>query len=123
MTFQIMALIMTAAGSILGARFLFAGDSVLKEWGLNATLGGVVLSRRIGTLYLGLALIFFLGRAAPPSDMRTAVCLVMGGTTAALSGLGLYEFLAGRAKAGIFRSVVAEAVFAAGFAWLWWSGN
>jgi hypothetical protein len=123
MTFHMMALIMTAAGSILGARFLFAGGSVLKEWGMEVTTGGVTLARRMGALYLGLALMFFIGRGAEPSEFRSAVCLVMAGTTAALAGLGLYEYLSGRVKAGVFRSVVSEAVLAAAFAWLWWSGN
>jgi hypothetical protein len=122
MTFYMMALVMTAAGSLLGVRFIFAGASVLKEWGLEDTAGSVVLFRRIGAIYLGFALIFFLGRAAPPSDMRSAVCLVTGGAIALLACLGLYEFLARRVSAGIFRSVVAEAVLAACFIWLWWVG-
>ena len=82
-----------------------------------------ILFRRIGAMYLALALIFFLGRAAAPSDMRSAVCLVMGGAITLLSGLGLFEFLARRVSAGVFRAVVGEAVLAAGFVWLWWVGR
>ena len=123
MTFQIMALIMTCAGCLLGLRFIFAGGSVLKEWGVEATAGSLILFRRIGAMYLALALMFFLGRAAAPSDLRSAVCLVMGGTITLLSGLGLFEFLARRVSAGVFRSVVGEAVLAAGFVWVWWGGQ
>ena len=123
MTFQIMALIMTCAGCLLGLRFIFAGGSVLKEWGVEATAGSLILFRRIGAIYLALALMFFLGRAVAPSDMRSAVCLVMGGAIALLSGLGLFEFLARRVSAGVFRSVVGEAVLAAGFVWVWWVGR
>src|SRR5271166_684467 len=123
MTFQVIALIMTCAGGLLGARFIFAGGSVLKEWGIEATAGALVVSRRIGAIYLCLALMFFLGRTAAPSDLRSAVCLVAGGAIALLAGLGLFEFLARRASAGIFRSVVAEAVLAAGFVWVWWGGR
>ena len=123
MTFQLMALIMTAAGCLLGIRFIFAGGSVLKEWGLDLTAGSLIVCRRIGVLYLGLALMFFLGREAAPSDLRSAVCLVMGGTVAVLAGLGLFEFLSRRVRVGIFSSVVAEAVIAAGFVWVWWSGR
>jgi len=96
---------------------------VLKEWGIEATPGAIVVFRRIGALYLGLALMFFLGRAAEPSDLRSAVCLVMGGAIALLAGLGLFEFLARRVGAGVFRSVVGEAVLAAGFVWVWWGGR
>ena len=114
---------MTCAGCLLGLRFIFAGGSVLKEWGIEATDGSLVVSRRIGAIYLGLALMFFLGRAAAPSDLRSAVCLVTGGAIALLACLGLFEFRAGRVSAGIFRSVVVEAVLAAGFVWVWWCGR
>ena len=123
MTFQIMALIMTCAGCLLGLRFVFAGGSVLKEWGVEATAGSLILFRRIGAMYLALALMFFLGRAAAPSDLRSAVCLVMGGAIALLAGLGLFEYVARRVGAGVFRSVVGEAVLAAGFGWVWWGGQ
>jgi len=122
MSFHIMAWIMTAAACVLGLRFIFAGGGVLREWGLEPTTGALILFRRLGALYLGLALMFFLGRNAGPSDFRSAVCLVMGGTVAVLAALGLLEFLAKRASAGIFRSVAGEAVLAAAFVWLWWAG-
>jgi hypothetical protein len=123
MTFKIMALVMTFAGCLLGLRFLFAAGSVLDEWGIEASAGSLVVSRRIGAIYLGLALMFFLGRAAAPSELRSAVCLVTGGAIALLACLGLFEFLAGRVSAGILRSVVGEAVLAAGFIWAWWRGR
>ena len=123
MTFQILALIMTCAGCVLGGRFIFVGDSVLKEWGVEVTAGALVLFRRMGVIYLGLALMFFLGRAAAPSDLRSAVCLVAGGAIALLACLGLFEFLARRVGAGVFRSVVGEAALAAAFVWVWWGGR
>ena len=53
MTFQVMALIMTCGGCLLGLRFIFAGGSVLKEWGIEATAGALILFRRIGAIYPG----------------------------------------------------------------------
>ena len=123
MTFQVIAFIMAGAGCVLGVRFLFAGGSVLQEWGVEVTAGSLVLFRRIGAIYLGIALMFFLGRAAAPSDLRSEVCLVTGGAIALLACLGFFEFLARRASAGIFRSIVAEALLAAGFVWVWWGGR
>ena len=123
MTFQIMAYIMTGAACLLGLRFIFAGGGVLKEWGIELTAGALILFRRLGVIYLGLALMFFLGRNAAPSDFRSAVCLVMGGAVAVLACLGLFEFRARRASAGIFRSVVGEAVLAVVFVWVWWGGR
>ena len=122
MSFEILALVMTVACVVLGVRFFLFGGSVLKEWGLESTPGALILFRRMGLMYLGLALMFFLGRTAGPSDIRSAVCLVMGGTAVLLACLGLYEFLARRVGAGIFRSAAAEAVLGAAFVWVWWVG-
>ncbi len=122
MTFEILALVMTLACIVLGARFIFFGGGVLKEWGLEITTGALILFRRMGLMYLGLAVMFFLGRTAGPSDIRSAVCLVLGATAILLAGLGLYEFLARRARAGILRSAAAEAVLGAVFIWAWWVG-
>ena len=122
MTFEILALVMTIACCALGIRFLVFGGGVLREWGLESTAGALILFRRMGLMYLGLALIFFLGRTAGPSEIRSAACLVIGGTAIMLAGLGVFEFLARRVSAGIFRSVIAEAVLGAAFIWVWWAG-
>ncbi|PTW60513.1 hypothetical protein C8N35_104136 [Breoghania corrubedonensis] len=122
MTFEILALVMTVACCVLGVRFIFFGGSVLNEWRLESTAGALILFRRMGLMYLGLALMFYLGRTAAPSEVRSAVCLLMGGTAMLLAGLGLFEFSARRVSAGIFRSVFAEAVLGAAFIWVWWAG-
>ncbi len=109
---------MTVACIVLGARFFAFGGGVLKEWGLESTTGALILFRRMGVMYFGLAAAFFLGRTAGPSEIRSAVCLILGGTALLLAGLGVYEFLARRATAGIFRSAVAEAVLGAAFIWV-----
>jgi len=123
MTFKIMAFVMTLGGCVLGLRFIFAGASVLREWGIEATDGPLVMCRRIGALYLGLALMFFLGRSAAPSDLRSAVCLGVGGASALLACLGLFERWAGRVSGGIIVPAIVELVLAAGFVWAWWGGR
>jgi hypothetical protein len=123
MNFKIMAYVTTIAGGILGLRFIFAGASVLKQWGIEATDGPLVVCRRIGALYLGLALMFFLGRTAAPSELRSAVCLGIGGAIALLACLGLFELWAGRVSSGINVPAIVELVLAAGFAWAWWRGR
>src|SRR5215468_5980119 len=123
MTFKIMAYAMTLGGCVLGLRFIFAGASVLKEWGIEASDGPLVICRRIGALYLGLALMFFLGRTAGPSDLRSAVCLGMGAAIALLAGLGLFEYWAGRVSSRIVIPAVVEIVLAAALVWTWWGGR
>ena len=123
MTFKMMALVTTFVGGILGLRFIFAGASILEQWGIEASAGSLVMSRRLGALYLGLALMFFLGRTAAPSDLRSAVCLGMGGAIALLACLGLFELRAGRVGSGIIVPAVVEWALAAGFAWVGWRGR
>jgi hypothetical protein len=123
MTFKAMAYVMSLGGCILGFRFIFAGASLLKEWGIEATDGPLVICRRLGAVYLGLALMFFLGRSAAPSDLRSAACLGIGGASALLAGLGLFELSAGRISSRIMVPAIVEIVLAAGFVWAWWSGR
>jgi hypothetical protein len=123
MTFQMMALVTALGGCLLGLRFIFAGASVLEEWGIEKADGPLIMGRRIGALYLGLALMLFLGRAAAPSDLRSAVCLGIGGAIALLAGLGLFELWAGRVRSRIIVAVIVETALAVGFAWAWWGGR
>lgn len=123
MPFRIMALVTTVAGGLLGLRWLFAGRAILAQWGVEATDGALLVARRIGALYLGLAVLFLLGQSAAPSELRSAVCLGMAVAIALLACLGLFELRAGRADAGIYASVVVETVLAAGFVWAWRSGR
>jgi hypothetical protein len=123
MTFKILSWLMTLAGCALGIRFMFAGASVLKEWGIQATDGALVMCRRIGAVYLGLALLFFLGRTAGPSELRSAVCIGIGAASALLACLGFFESWAGRATSGIIVPAIVETLLAAGFAWAWWTGR
>src|SRR3954464_13724754 len=122
MTFKIMAYVMTVAGCVLGLRFIFAGASLLKEWGIQATDGPLVICRRLGAVYLGLALLFFLGRTAAPSDLRSAVCLGVGGASGGPACLGLFERRAGRVTSGIVGPAIGEAALTSGFDWAGWGG-
>ena len=122
MTFQIMAYVIAVAGVGLGIRFIFFGASVLREWSIDVTDGALLMCRRYGLLYLGLAIMFLLGRNAPQSDLRSAVCIGIGAGSALLAGNGFWEFRAGRVSRGIIGPAVVEAVVAAGFAWAYWNG-
>lgn len=122
MTFKTMACLTALAATVLGVRFIVAGASVLAQWNVAPTDGALVVCRRIGALYLGLALLFFLGRSAAPSELRSGVCLGVGAASAILAGLGVFELRAGRVGSGILVPVVAETLLAAGFALAWRRG-
>ncbi|MCB9763900.1 MAG: hypothetical protein H6739_29285 [Alphaproteobacteria bacterium] len=122
MTFQMIACVMTLAGSVLGLRFIFAGASILEEWAIEPTQGALIVCRRLGALYLGLAGAFFLGRTAEPSELRTALCLGIGAASAALAALGIFELVVGRVQRRVLISVTAEVLLAGALVWVALSG-
>lgn len=116
MSFATAAIATSIAGLILGLGWLFAGTLLLKRRGLEANTAGLLVGRRLGAVYLGIALLLFLGRSAPPSEFRSVVSIAMFTALALLALLGLFEFTAKRAGKGILVSVVLEVILAGGFA-------
>ncbi|MDP2803152.1 MAG: hypothetical protein Q8O26_14850 [Phreatobacter sp.] len=113
--FRILAVATAAITLFLGFANLLAGQFVAGRWALAGGDGVIVLSRRIGALYIGLAVIFILARNAPPSALRRALCVGTGLACILLASLGTAEWLSGRVSAGILSSVVVEAVLGSGF--------
>ena len=115
MTFRTTAVVTALVAFVLGCAYLVAGHLVVGRWQLEATEGVLLLGRRMGALYLSLALMLFLARNAGPSPARTAITAGALSCLSALAVLGLYEFTMGRAARGILVSVCIEAVLAALF--------
>lgn len=76
---------------------------------------GLLVGRRLGAVYLGIAIMLFLARSTPPSDLRSTVSTAMLVALALLALLGLIEFKAKRAGIAILVSVVLEVLLAASF--------
>ena len=77
MNFTIAAVATSIAGLILGLGWLFAGGLWFKRLGLEASASGLVIGRRLGAVYLGIAMMLFLVRSAPASEFRSSVCMAM----------------------------------------------
>jgi len=115
MSFRNIAVVTATVAFILGVGYLFAGALVVGRWQVAPTEGVLLLGRRMGSLYLGLSVMFFLARSAPPSGARTALSAGTSVTLCLLALLGVYEFTAGHAGPGIFASVLVETLLALGF--------
>jgi hypothetical protein len=112
MTFATMTLITALATLGLGLGFLFAPATMLKPWGLPNPAAAAVMSRRIGAVYLGLAVMLYL---AGKGDTQAAIALGVSVATGLLALTGLNELRLGNVSKGIFVAVVVEALLTAGF--------
>lgn len=115
MSYTVVAVSTSIASFVLGLGWLFAGGLVLKRWTIEANSTSLLVGRRLGAVYVSMAVLLFFARSAPPSELRTAVCTSVLVALALLAGLGIFELSRGRAGKGILVSVGLELVLAAGF--------
>ena len=118
MGFSLVALATSITALVPGVGWLLSGTLLLKRWGLAPDPTALLVGRRLGTTYVGIAILLFLGRSALPSDLRYAICAGLLFALLVLAGLGIFEFRARRAGAAILISVVIEVILALGFAWV-----
>jgi hypothetical protein len=116
MSFRAVASITAAVLFVLGLGYLFAGSLVVARWQLEPTDAVLLLGKRIGALYLGLSVMFFLARPVPISLARTALSAGAGVVCTLLSTLGVYEFLVGHSGPAILASACIEALLAVAYA-------
>lgn len=112
MTFSTMTLITTIATLGLGLGFLLAPVAMLKPWGLDNPTAASVLSRRIGAVYLGLAVLMYLARSG---DAQTAIVIGAATVTGLLALIGANELRLGTVSKGILLAITVEILLAAGF--------
>lgn len=113
MSFSLMALITGVATLALGLGFLFAGQFMLRQWGVAFPDAAALMSRRIGAVYLGISALLLLMRMEYAATQ--AVSLGIALATGLLTVLGLLELRAGRVHKGILVSTVVEVLLTLGF--------
>jgi hypothetical protein len=114
-TFHTLALVTCIAALLLGAGWLTAGGLMLQRWRIEPSIGALLVGRRIGVIYLGVALLFFLVRSTESTELITIVSTFAALANALLAGLGLYEYRARRAGPAILVSVAFELLLVLGF--------
>jgi hypothetical protein len=118
MSFKTMAVTTAVILFVLGLGYFFFGAVIVGRWQVEPTQSVILLARRIGCLYLGLSVIFFLARSAPKSLIRTALSAGTVVVTLLLAGTGVYEFAAGHAAGGILASAAIEFLLGVGYIWI-----
>lgn len=115
MKFKAMAIVTGIALLGLGVGYFFFGAVIVGRWQVEPTVSVLLLARRIGCLYLGLSLVFFLARKAPFSTARTALSAGAVVITLLLAGTGVYALAMGHAGKGILISAAIEFLLGLGF--------
>src|SRR5512136_1867515 len=118
MSFHTLAIVTCFAAVLLGTGWLFAGRLMLKRWRIEPTTGALLVGRRIGAVYLGVALLCFLVRSTTSTELITNVSMFAVLVNALLACLGLYEYRARRAGPAILVSVAVELLLLLGFGML-----
>jgi hypothetical protein len=100
-TFHTLALVTCIAALLLGAGWLAVGKLMLQRRRIEPSVGALLVGRRIGVIYLGVALLFFLVRSTESTELITIVSTFAALANALLAGLGQYEYRARRAGPAI----------------------
>lgn len=115
MSFSTITSVTAAAAVLLGLLWLFAGGLPLRRWGIEPNPTGLLVGRRIGCIYLGLAALLLLVRGTSDPAARWGVAAGFTIALGLLAAVGIFELVAKRARPGILSSVVLELALAAGF--------
>jgi hypothetical protein len=115
MSFHALANVTCIAALMLATGWLFAGRLMLKRWRIEPSVGALLVGRRIGAVYLGVALLCYLVRSTTSPELITSISLFAVLVNALLAGLGLHEYRVRRAGPAILVSVAIEVLLLLGF--------
>ncbi len=118
-TYKNVSIAATGLTFILFIILLFFPNLIFFIFNIEGAEAALLLSRRAAMLFLGLAVISFLGRDSAHSSLRQVVCLGMMAVMFGLALTGIFEFVRGYASFGILLAVVAEISFGAAYAVIW----
>jgi hypothetical protein len=112
MTFKVAATITSVIAFLLGAGYLLIGEVIIGRWQIQISDAILLMGRRMGALYLGLSVMFFVARSVPVSTARRALTAGAASALSLLALLGIYELAVGHVGTGILASIVIEALLA-----------
>ncbi|MBL4805743.1 MAG: hypothetical protein JKY31_00455 [Rhodobacteraceae bacterium] len=123
MTYRVVSLAASVVCLLLCLILLLLPDVIY--WLFNITGAEVsdFLARRAAMLFLGFAVLCFLGRNAEDSEMRRTVSVAMAIAMAGLAATGIFEFMRGYVGIGIWLAIVVEVAFAVLFGRFWVLGR
>ena len=117
--FKIVSIACACLTSILFLSLLFVPDLIFWIFAVETTEAARFIARRASILFLGTAIISYMGRNAPDSTLRQGLVLGMFVLWGAMAVLGVFEFARAYAGPGILLAVAAETAFAFAYWSIW----
>nr|WP_295885176.1 hypothetical protein [uncultured Devosia sp.] len=112
LSYRAASLVTAALFTVLFAVLMISPAVMFWLFGIEANAAAEFVGRRTAILFIGLAVVVFLGRDEPDSALRRAVATGVFTVVAGFAGLGLIELFRGAAGMGILVAVAGEAVLA-----------
>lgn len=109
--------------ALLFVTLLLVPRAVLDGTGLVASAWTDFLCRRAGVIVLGLGVLSFVSRNAPPTATRQGIVLGVGTSLGGLAVLGSVEVARGFASPGLLPAVAVETLFALAYVLAWLGGR
>lgn len=110
--FRFAAILTALVCVILFLVFLLAPGSYPGTYGVATNPSAEFITRRASPMFLGLALMLWMGRNAPDSPLRQAVCIGIAVLFAGIAFTGMYEYGRGFASVAIVVAAAGELVLA-----------
>ncbi|GGY83128.1 hypothetical protein GCM10011613_29990 [Cellvibrio zantedeschiae] len=117
--FKALSIFTAALALILFLSLLFVPEPIFFIFQLTETGSAFFIARRAAMLFLGIAILSWLGRAQPHSQSRQSICMGLGVMMLGLACLGLFEYLRGFAGPGIGLAVITEAIIGVAYLKIW----
>lgn len=114
-SFLRMSLGFSALSACLASVYLVFPQLIFWLFGMPLQSGALVMARRGGALFLGIAVLLYRIRSTDDRSTRMEISTGLLTSCAALAVLGIVDLIAGQVKAGILIAVVVEAVCALGY--------
>ena len=118
-SFKTLSLISATIAALLFLTLLLAPGLIFWLFAVDSHESAEFIARRAAMLFLGLAVLNYLARNTPPSQLRRALSLGMASTMLGLALLGTVELLCGFAGIGIVPAILTETLLGLAYLSYW----
>lgn len=120
LNFNIVSLSTAFIATALCIALLFAPEIIFRLFTIEEDSSAFFIGRRTAMLFLGIAVLSWVGRNAAHSESRQAICLGLAVSMFALALMGIAEYIRGFVGIGIFLAVVTECILAVMYFTIWY---